>query len=147
MRHSVGRTPLSFANAAICAFSAFRVSVARVQCERRTVRRERCQLVVIDVDRNHLRAERPRNLYAVATDTAGADDDRQRARLDAGAAHGLIRGGQRIGDDRHLRQRQADGRQALGIDLAQAAARHDDVRREAAMHVVARHLLLAADRR
>jgi hypothetical protein len=103
------------------------------------------QLVVVDVDRHHGGAEGARHLHAVAADAPHADHHRQAARRDAGAAHRLIGRGQRVGDDGHLRQREAGARQAAEVDLAQAAARHHDVGAEAALDVVARHLLRAAD--
>ena len=109
--------------------------------------RDRLELCLVDVDRDDLRAERLRDLHAVAADAAGADDDREAARRDAGAPHRLVRRGQRVGDDRDVGERESRCVEALFVDFAKPAARHDDVRREPALDVVARHLLRAADRR
>ena len=62
-----------------------------------------------------------------------------------GAPHCLVGRGQRVGDDRHLRQLQAGVCQPGLVDRAQAARRHHDVAGKAALDVVAGHLLLRAD--
>ena len=119
---------------------------ARVERQRRAVLADRRELAGVDVDRDDGGAERMRDLHAVAADATGADDHREAPGTDTGATDGLVRRRQRIGDDRDFGERQAGCRKALLVDFAQAAARHHDVGREAAVNVVAGHLLLAADR-
>ena len=123
-----------------------RVVRARVERQVGAMRGDRGQLVVVDVDRDHAGTEGARDLHAITADAADADHHRQAARRHAGAAHRLVRCGQRVGDDRYLGQAEPGGRQPLLVDRAQTATRHHDVRGEAALDVVARHLLGAADR-
>ena len=119
----------------------------RVQRQRRAVPGDRGELRVVDVDRDHGGAERRGDLHAVAADTARADDDREAAGPNARATHRLERRGERVGDHRHLGEREAGRGETLLVDRAQAARGDDDVRGEATLDVVAGHLLRTADRR
>jgi hypothetical protein len=139
--------PCVFANAGHGGLERLRVELARVQRQRGAVGGDRGELGRVDVDRDDRRAERGGHLHAVAADAARADDDREAAARHAGAAHRLERRGERVRDDRHLREREPGRGEAPLVDVAKPARGHHDVRREAALDVVAGHLLRAADRR
>ena len=66
---------------------------------------------------------------------------------DTGLHHRLVGRGHRVGDHREVGQVDTDGSQTVLIDDTQPARWHDDVGGEAALNVVARHLLVRADRR
>ena len=143
MNHSVLRRPCCLAKSSTAALIALASSGAAVQRQRRAVRRDRRQLGVVDVDRDHLGAEGAAPPARSSRRRRRADDDRPGCPASTpGALHRLVRRGQRIGDDRDLGQRQAGLGQARFVDFAQAARRHHDVAGEAALDVVARHLLL-----
>ena len=102
MNHSVGAQAFLLRERADGGLDRLGVVRAGVERQRGAVLRDRRELGVVDVDRDDLRAERAGDLHAVAADAAGADDDREAARRHAGAAHRLVRRGQRVGDDRHF---------------------------------------------
>ncbi|MCZ7565415.1 MAG: hypothetical protein M5U08_17860 [Burkholderiales bacterium] len=121
------------------------VELARVQRERGAGLSDRRELVGVDIDRDHGRAGCVRDLHAVPADPAHAHHRRQAAGRDAGAHYRLVRRCERVGDHRDVGEREAGFREARLVDLAQPAARHDDVGCESTVDVVAGHLLVAAD--
>src|SRR6266567_1424666 len=119
---------------------------AAVDRQRRAVARQGNELVVVDIDGNDIGAERVSDLDTVAAYAARTNDDGDASRLDACTLHGLVWGGQRIGDDRNIGERESRTRKTYFVHFAQPATGDHDVRRKAALDVVARHFLPAADR-
>ena len=102
---------------------------------------------LVDVDRDDDAAHGGRDLRGITADAADAVDDDQIALLDAGLHDRLVGRGHGIGDHRQIGQIDSDAGQAVLVDHAQPVRRHDDVRGKAALNIVARHLLVRADRR
>ena len=145
MHHSVARKPFFFAKSADGCLDRLGVLRAAVDRQRRAVARHGGELVVVDVDGNDLGAERVGDLDAVAAYAARANDDGDASELDSRASDRLVGGGKRVGDDRNIGERESCAGQTRFVHLAQATAGDHDVRGEAALDVVARHFLLAAD--
>ena len=105
------------------------------------------ELVLVHIDRDHDASEGCCDLDGIAADAADPVDDDKIALLDAGLHDRLIGRGHRIGDHRKISQFDSDSCQAVFIDDTKSARRHGDMGGEAAMNIVARHLLVRADRR
>ncbi len=127
------------------AFERATVHVASVQHQRGAAMRDSGELLRVDIDGNDSGAEGLGDLHGIAADAAGADDDGERPGPDARAPHRLIGRGQRIGDDGNIGETETGGLEPRLVHRTQTARRHDDVAGEAALDVVARHLLMTAD--
>src|SRR5262249_45088591 len=122
------------------------VHAAGVEREGGAVPRDLLEALLVDVDRDDRRAGGAGDLHAESADAAGADEDREVAALQPGAADRLVGRGDRVGEDGE--ERQLD--RALPLrrrrDDAEPACRNLHVAREAAVDVVAGEDLLLADR-
>ena len=103
------------------------------------------QLHRVHVDGDDGGAQGVRHLHRVAAYPAHADDDGDIAGLDFCLHRGLVRGGHRVGHDRDVGKLKPCRGKALLVDRAKGLRRNDDVGGEAAVDIVARHLLRAAD--
>jgi hypothetical protein len=146
--HSWGesRSALTCAWTALRAAGASRPVASGVEDEGGAVLADQRQPLGADVDGDDVRAERPGDLHAEAAHPAGADEDGHVPRAHPGADDGLVGGRDGVGEHRQVGELQAGAPAGGGVDLAQAAAGHDDVGGEAAVDVRAGEDLLAADR-
>src|SRR6185369_9553694 len=127
-----------------------RLDVARahrlgVERQRGTLFTDGGELLVADIYGNYDAAHRSRDLRAIAADATNAVDDDQIALADTRLHNRLIGRGNSVSDHRQIGEIDAGRLQAMLVDDAQPARRHDDVGGEAAVNIVARHLLMRAD--
>ena len=118
-----------------------------IQSERGALPGNGGKLFLVHINRDNDAAQRGRDLGGIAADAANAVDDDEVSFRDTGLHDRLVGRGHRIGDHGKIGQFNSGRRQAVLIDDTQSARRHDDMRGEAAMNIVARHLLVRADRR
>ncbi len=145
MNHSVNGRPLRLAEVGDAGFQRLLIVLAGVQREGRRSTPHDLQLLGVDVDGDNGRASCLGDLRRKAAYAPDADDDGEGSGTHARAKHRLIRRCDRIGDHRDVRKAEAGFFEAALIDNAQPARRDHDMRGEAAMDIVSRHLLAAAD--
>ena len=76
------------------------VELGGVDTEVATVRRQRLEAGRVDIDRDDRAPRAASDLHAEAADSSDPDEDRQIARLESRAIDRLVRGRDRVGDDR-----------------------------------------------
>ena len=123
MNHSVARRPFCFANALIAALIALPSSARASSVSAAPWCAIAASLSSSTSMATTLAPNALRDLHAIAADAAGADDDGEAARRDAGAAHRLVGRGQRVGDDRHVGEREARAARGASRRLRRARGR------------------------